>query len=111
MSYRSTPEYYEVLITHSANSSKLVGPGFRAHPGPIGFLQRADRTYESGDSRMSRWSRALGFGTQEPTRGSGVTVCGNYSSSNIGAFIIRIGFGAHYSILIIRNPQNSTGNY
>ena len=30
---------------------------------------------------------------------------------NIGALIIRIGFGAQYTIHILRNPQNSTGNY
>ena len=29
---------------------------------------------------------------------------------NIGAFIIRIGLGAHYTTVIIRNPQNSIGN-
>ena len=30
----------------------------------------------------------------------------------IGALIIRIGvFGAHYTIIVIRNPQNSIGNY
>ena len=32
-------------------------------------------------------------------------------SLNIGALIIRIEFGAHYIIFIIRNPQNSIGNY
>ena len=31
---------------------------------------------------------------------------------NIGAFIIRIRFlGAHYTTIIIRNPQNSIGNF
>ena len=30
---------------------------------------------------------------------------------NIGAFINRIGFGAHYAIIIIRNAQISIGNY
>ena len=33
------------------------------------------------------------------------------TSCNIGALIIRIGFGAHYTIIILRNPQNSIGNY
>ena len=28
----------------------------------------------------------------------------------IGALIIRIGLAAHYTTIIIRNPQNSTGN-
>ena len=31
--------------------------------------------------------------------------------ANIGALIIRIGFGALYTILIIRNAQNRIGNY
>ena len=30
---------------------------------------------------------------------------------NIGALIIRIGFGAHYIIVMVRNPQNSIGKY
>ena len=32
---------------------------------------------------------------------------------DIGALVIRIekGFGAHYTRMIIRNPQNSIGNY
>ena len=30
---------------------------------------------------------------------------------NIGALIIRIGFWAHFTILILRNHQNSIGNY
>ena len=30
---------------------------------------------------------------------------------NIGAFILRVGFGAQYTIMIISNPQNSIGNY
>ena len=29
---------------------------------------------------------------------------------SIGALIIRIGFGGQYTIIIIRNPQNSIGN-
>ena len=32
-------------------------------------------------------------------------------NSNMGALKIRISFGAHYTIVIIRNPQNSIGNY
>ena len=30
---------------------------------------------------------------------------------NVGALILRIGFGARYTIIIIRIPQNSIGNY
>ena len=30
--------------------------------------------------------------------------------SNIGALILRTGFGAHYATIIVRNPQNSIGN-
>ena len=30
---------------------------------------------------------------------------------DVGAFIIRLGFWGHYTIIIIRNPQNSIGNY
>ena len=30
---------------------------------------------------------------------------------NIGALIVRIGFGAHYTIITIRSPQNGIGNY
>ena len=30
---------------------------------------------------------------------------------NIGALIIRIGFGPHYTATVIRNPHNSIGNY
>ena len=33
------------------------------------------------------------------------------SEFNVWALIIRIGFGAHYTILIIRNPQNSMGKH
>ena len=33
------------------------------------------------------------------------------NAANIGASIIRIGFGAHYTIVMIRNPQNSIGTY
>ena len=33
------------------------------------------------------------------------------SKHNIGALIIRIGFWAHYTIFIIRTPQNSIGTY
>ena len=29
----------------------------------------------------------------------------------IGALITRIGFGAHYTTFIVRNPQHSIGNY
>ena len=40
---------------------------------------------------------------------------GSNSYRNVGALIIRIGFGDvlgdHYTIFIIRNPQNSIGNY
>ena len=30
---------------------------------------------------------------------------------NLGALRTRIGFGAHYTLNITRNPQNSIGNY
>ena len=33
------------------------------------------------------------------------------SPANIGALIVKIGFGAHYTIIILRNPQNGRGNY
>ena len=36
--------------------------------------------------------------------GLGVEACGR---CNIGALIIKIGFGAHPTILITRNPHNS----
>ena len=36
---------------------------------------------------------------------------GDGRGRNIGALIIRIGFWAHYTISIIRNPQNNVGNY
>ena len=31
--------------------------------------------------------------------------------ANLGAFIVRIGFGAHYTIIIIRSPHNIIGRY
>ena len=31
--------------------------------------------------------------------------------TNIEALILIIGFGAHYTIIIIRNPQNGIGTY
>ena len=37
--------------------------------------------------------------------------CPCFNTHNIGALIIRIGFGAHYTIVIIRNAQNIIGNY
>ena len=35
----------------------------------------------------------------------------NGQSFNIGALVIRIGFGAHFDRFLLRNPQNSIGNY
>ena len=32
-------------------------------------------------------------------------------NSIMGAFIIRIGFWAHYAIIIVRNPQSGIGNH
>ena len=32
-------------------------------------------------------------------------------SSNIGALVIRIGFGVYYTIIIIRNYSNYSGTY
>ena len=33
------------------------------------------------------------------------------TTTHIGALIVSIGFGGPYTITIIRNPQNSIGNY
>ena len=40
-----------------------------------------------------------------------VHTCTILPASNIGALIIRIGFWAHCTITITRNPENSIGNY
>ena len=49
---------------------------------------------------------------QAPRHGPETKILRLQGSFNIGALIIRIGFwGAYHTIVIIRNPQNSIGNY
>ena len=67
---------------------------------------------EHGDLQLCDLSMRKGarfsFGV---THREGLSVEGCRVSFNIGTSIIRIGFGAHYTILTRRSPQNSIGNY
>ena len=57
-------------------------------------------------------SRAYGNGCNgepdHPTRDHGLYI---KALCNIEALIMRIGFWGHYTIIIIRNHENSIGNY
>ena len=44
-------------------------------------------------------------------KGLGFRVTGSFKGVNIGALIIRIRFGAHSIIVVMREPQNSIGPY